>query len=129
MSSGRDMDQLGGMGRDGPELAPGVGEGLVKRPRLVDVLILDPLGAVHSLPENSNEAVNLLAGGLSRIATDANLAIGLVHHVSQAAAGNMRASGANAARGATAFMGPFPQHPADQPPGRKRSAIHGHQGG
>lgn len=107
LTSGHDHPiKLGGMGQNGPELTPGAGEWIVETARSlgVDVLILDPLGAVHGLPENSNEAMNLLAGGLSRIAIDANIAIGLVHHVSQAAAGNMRASGANAARGATALV-------------------------
>lgn len=107
LTSGHDNPiKLGGMGQNGPELTPGAVDWIVKTARGfgVDVLILDPLGAVHALPENSNEAMNLLAGGLSRIAIEANLAIGLVHHVSQAAAGNMRASGANAARGATALV-------------------------
>ena len=107
LTSGHDHPiKLGGMGADGPELTPGAGEWIVDTARSlgVDVLILDPLGAVHGLPENSNEAMNMLAGGLSRIAINANIAIGLVHHVSQAAAGNMRASGANAARGATALV-------------------------
>lgn len=107
LTSGHDHPiKLGGMGPNGPELTPGAGEWIVETAHSlgVDVLILDPLGAVHGLPENSNEAMNLLAGGLSRIAIDANIAIGLVHHVSQAAAGNMRASGANAARGATALV-------------------------
>lgn len=107
LTSGHDHPiKLGGMGQNGPELTPGTGQWVVDMVRDlgVDVLILDPLGAVHGLPENSNEAMNLLAGGLTRIATTANIAIGLIHHVSQAAAGNMQASGANAARGATALV-------------------------
>lgn len=107
LTSGHDYPiKLGGMGQNGPELTPGAGQWIVETARSlkVDVLILDPLGAVHGLPENSNEALNLLANGLTRIAIDANIAIGLVHHVSQAAAGNMRASGANAARGGTALV-------------------------
>jgi hypothetical protein len=106
LTSGHDHPiKLGGMGRDGPELTPGAGEWIVETARAlkVDVLILDPLGAIHGLPENSNEAMNLMAGGLRRIAVAANIAIGLVHHVGQAAAGNMAAAGANAARGATAL--------------------------
>ncbi len=107
LTSGHDHPiKLGGMGPNGPELTPGAKQWIVETARSlkVDVLILDPLGAVHGLPENSNEALNLLANRLTRIAIDANIAIGLVHHVSQAAAGNMRASGANAARGGTALV-------------------------
>lgn len=35
----------------------------------IDVLILDPLGAMHTLPENDNSAANLLLDALREIAT------------------------------------------------------------
>lgn len=106
LTAGTDVPiQLARMGRDGPELTPGTADWIVGEARRlgVDVLLLDPLGAVHSLPENSNEAVNMLAGSLRQIARDADIAIGLVHHVGKAAALNMREHGANAARGASAL--------------------------
>ena len=107
MTSGRDMKlQLARMGRDGPEIVPGVVDALVDRllSQKIDVLILDPLGALHTLPENSNEAANLLSGALREIAHRAGVAVVVLHHAGKAAATDMDAAGAGAARGASAFV-------------------------
>lgn len=107
MTSGRDMKlQLARTGRDGPEIIPGVVDGLVERLTSagVDVLILDPLGAFHTLPENSNEAANLLLQALREIAHRADVGMMILHHAGKAAAMDMDAAGAGASRGASAFV-------------------------
>jgi hypothetical protein len=107
LTSGRDMTlQLARMGRDGPEIVPGVVDALVERLLCakIDVLILDPLGALHTLPENSNEAANLLSGALREIAHRAGVAVVVLHQAGKAAATDMDAAGAGAARGASAFV-------------------------
>jgi hypothetical protein len=107
MTSGRDMKlQLARTGRDGPEVVPGVVDALVERlvTAKIDVLILDPLGALHTLPENSNEAANLLSGALREVAHRADTAVVVLHHAGKAAAADMDAAGAGASRGASAFV-------------------------
>ena len=107
MTSGRDRKlQLARMGRDGPEIIPSVVDALVERllSQKIDVLILDPLGALHTLPENSNEAANLLSGALREIAHRAGVAVVVLHHAGKAAATDMDAAGAGASRGASAFV-------------------------
>lgn len=107
MTSGRDMKlQLARMGRDGPEIVPGVVDALVERllSAKIDVLILDPLGALHTLPENSNEAANLLLGAMREIVHRAGVAVIVLHHAGKAAATNMDAAGAGASRGASAYV-------------------------
>jgi hypothetical protein len=107
MTSGRDMKlQLARMGRDGPEIVPGVVDAVVERllSAKIDVLILDPLGALHTLPENSNEAANLLLGAMREVAHRAGVALIVLHHAGKAAAMDMDAAGAGASRGASAFV-------------------------
>ncbi len=107
MTSGRDMKlQLARVGRDGPEIVPGVVDALVERlvTAKIDVLILDPLGALHTLPENSNEAANLLSGALREVAHRADAAVVVLHHAGKAAAMDMDSAGAGASRGASAFV-------------------------
>ena len=107
MTSGRDLQLcLARMGRDGPEIVPGVVDALVSvmLDAKVDVLVLDPLGAIHSLPENDNSSVNVLMGALRQIADRTGTAIILVHHVGKAAGADMGAAGASAARGASAIV-------------------------
>jgi hypothetical protein len=107
MTSGRDMKlQLARMGRYGPEIVPGVVDALVERltTARINVLILDPLGALHTLPENSNEAANLLSGALREVAHRAEAGLMILHHVGKAAAMDMDAAGAGASRGASAFV-------------------------
>lgn len=107
LTSGRDLPlRLAQMGREGPEIVPGVVDRLVSviRAANVDVWVLDPLGATHALPENDNLAANVLLAALREIADKTGAAIVLVHHTSKVAAGDMGAAGANAARGASAFV-------------------------
>lgn len=107
LTSGRTMDlTLARQVREGSEIVPGVVDGLVAKlmAARIDVLILDPLGALHTLQENSNEAANLLMGALREIADRAKVAIVLVYHTSKAAAGDMAQAGAGASRGASAFV-------------------------
>lgn len=107
MTSGRDMKlQLAKMDRNGPEVVPGVVEALVERALAakLDVLLLDPLGALHTLPENSNEAANLLSAALREIAHRAGVSVIVLHHTGKAAAMDMGAAGAGASRGASAFV-------------------------
>lgn len=107
LASGRDLPlKLARMGKDGPEEVPGMVDWLIDQLKAhkIDVLFLDPLGALHSLPENSNEAVNFLAGIIRRIAQEAGVAIVILHHTSKAAAMDMDAAGAGAARGASALV-------------------------
>jgi hypothetical protein len=106
LTSGHDLKlRFAQVGKDGPELTPGTAEMVVKtaRNRKVDVFILDPVAAAHTLPENSNEAINLLMDGFRDMARDGNMAICLVHHASKAAAMDMSAAGAAASRGASAL--------------------------
>ena len=107
MTSGRSMKIcLARQGKDGPELVPGVVEGLIERitEHGMEVLMLDPLGAFHTLPENSNEAANVLMDGLRQIAHHTGVAVVLVHHTGKIAARDMGGAGAGAARGASAFV-------------------------
>lgn len=107
MTSGRDWDlQLARMGQGGAEVIPGVVDAIAAKmlSENVKVLILDPLGAMHTLPENSNEAANTLLGGLRAIADRAELSIVILHHAGKQAATDMDAAGAGAARGASAYV-------------------------
>jgi hypothetical protein len=107
LTSGRDLKlQLARTGCDGPEIVPGVVDALVERlvAAKIDVLILDPLGALHTLPENSNEAANLLLGALREVAHRADVALMILHHAGKAAATDMDTAGAGASRGASAFV-------------------------
>lgn len=106
LSSGRDVPiQLARQGRDGPEAVPGVADWLIEtmKSQRIDVLILDPLGSLHGLIENSNEAMNFLANILRGIAHATGAAIVLVHHTGKQAALDMDAAGVGASRGASAI--------------------------
>ena len=107
MTSGRDLPfKLAQSGRRGAEIDRGVVEGIIARitDLQIDALVLDPLGALHTLSENSNEEANLLMGALREIAERTGVAIILVHHTGKAAAQDMAAAGAGASRGASAFV-------------------------
>lgn len=107
MTSGRDIDLcLAKSERGEPRVTPGIEDRLVElieRHRF-DVLVLDPLGAVHALPENDNAAANVLLGALRRVMGRTNVAIQAVHHTGKQAATDMKGSGAGAARGASAWV-------------------------
>jgi hypothetical protein len=107
LTSGRDFSLvLAGASRDGSAVNRETVERLIAEisGQRIDVLILDPLSAMHTLPENSNEDANLIMGALREIAERTEVAIGLVHHVGKMAAKDMDAAGAGAARGASAWV-------------------------
>ncbi|GIX14664.1 MAG: hypothetical protein KatS3mg118_2623 [Paracoccaceae bacterium] len=62
--------KLARMGIRGPEEVPGAADALVELATSAkpDVVALDPLAAMHELPENDNAAMNFLLGLLRRIA-------------------------------------------------------------
>lgn len=106
LTSGRDLDLvLAVQTRDGGEVRRTVVERIVAEVKAasIDVIILDPLGAMHTLNENSNEAANMLMGALREIAHRTGAAVVLVHHTSKAAAMDMTNAGVGASRGASAF--------------------------
>lgn len=107
LTSGRDMPMmLARQGRDGLEIVPGEMEKLTTwiKENQIDAVIIDPLAALHTLPENSNEAANMLMGALRKVAHETGAAVGLVHHAGKGAAMDMQGAGAGASRGASAFV-------------------------
>jgi len=107
LTSGRSLDiKLARRGRQGAEINRVVVDCIVEmlQDAKTDVLMLDPLGALHELSENSNEDANMLMGVLREIADRASAAIVLIHHTSKVAANDMGAAGAGASRGASAFV-------------------------
>jgi len=106
LTSGRDLDlMLAVQTRDGGEVRRDIVERIVAEVKAagVDVIVFDPLGAMHTLNENSNEAANTLMGALREIAHKTSAAVILVHHTSKAAAMDMGSAGVGASRGASAF--------------------------
>lgn len=110
VTSGRGPDarriRLARMGAKGPEEVPGALDAIVDLAAAgkVDVIALDPLAAMHDLPENDNAAMNFLLDLLRQIADRTGAAIILTHHTSKAAAQDMDAAGAGAVRGASAIV-------------------------
>lgn len=106
LTSGRDLDiKLARQTSNGLEIDRRTVENMIGAAKAadVDVIVLDPLGALHTLPENSNEAANLLAGALRQIAHETGAAVVLLHHASKVAAMDMDTAGVSASRGASAF--------------------------
>lgn len=107
MTSGRDFAlQLARSTREGAEIVPGIVDALVAKMKSLgaEVLVLDPLGAMHTLPENSNEAANVMLGALREVAHRADASVVILHHAGKAAATDMDAAGAGASRGASAYV-------------------------
>jgi hypothetical protein len=67
--------------------------------REIDVLVVDPFVSSHQVPENDNGAIDAVAKTWARIASRANCAVELVHHVRKG--GGEEAEGA---RGAVALV-------------------------
>ena len=71
----------------------------------VEVLVVDPLIALHGVNENDNAEMDLVMDQIIRIAEEANVAVLVIHHVAK---GSMRddrkGDPADAARGATAII-------------------------
>ncbi|MEC8195851.1 MAG: AAA family ATPase, partial [Pseudomonadota bacterium] len=107
LTSGRDLPLiLAKDGTNGAEPVRDTIDSLIEEMNAnnVDVLVLDPLGATHTLPENDNSAANVLLGVLREICDRTGAAIVLVHHTSKAAGSDMSGAGANASRGASAIV-------------------------
>lgn len=97
---------LGGTGRSGAQIEPGIEDalvGLIER-QGIDVVMLDPFGALHGFNENANDEMNLLLGVLRRVVHRTRCAMLIVHHAGKWAAKDMQAAGAGASRGASAIL-------------------------
>lgn len=105
LDSGRDMlIKVASLGKAGPEVDRPVIDALVSAiiERNIDVLIIDPLVAIHSVAENDNGAMDLVVKSLAQIAHRANCAIEVVHHTRKL---NGAESDMDAARGGSAIAG------------------------
>jgi hypothetical protein len=71
----------------------------------IDVLIVDPFVAVHTVGENDNGAINAIVRAFARIAEFGNCAVELVHHIRKPGAGVSADTDVNDARGASALIG------------------------
>lgn len=71
------------------------------RDEQVDVLIVDPFVSSHSVNENDNRAIDMVAKQWARLASQAGCAIVLVHHARKLAGGEVSAE---TARGASALI-------------------------
>ncbi|MEG8040003.1 AAA family ATPase [Sphingomonas sp. LR60] len=89
--------------KDGTRInAPVVGALLTQlREQQIDVLIVDPFVSSHSVNENDNRAIDLVAKQWARLASQAGCAVVLVHHARKLAGGEVSAE---AARGASALI-------------------------
>ena len=83
LDSGRDMPiKLATMARDGAVIAKPVSDALIATmsEMKIGVLLVDPFVSTHSVSENDNNAIDLVAKEWGRIAEKTNAAIGLAHH-------------------------------------------------
>ncbi|MEG8040614.1 AAA family ATPase [Sphingomonas sp. LR60] len=89
--------------KDGTRInAPVIGALLAQlREQKIDVLIVDPFVSSHSVNENDNGAIDLVAKQWARLAAQAGCALILVHHARKLAGGEVSAE---AARGASALI-------------------------
>ncbi len=89
--------------KDGTRInAPVVGALLMQlREQHIDVLIVDPFVSSHSVNENDNRAIDLVAKQWARLASQAGCAVILVHHARKLAGSEVSAE---AARGASALI-------------------------
>ena len=96
---------FGGTGSGGARIAEGVEDALVNLVKRhdIDVLMMDPLGALHGFNENSNDEMNLVLGLLRSVMRRTRCAIYLVHHAGKAAAADVKLAGVGASRGASAI--------------------------
>jgi KaiC/GvpD/RAD55 family RecA-like ATPase len=74
------------------------------RERGIGVLIIDPLVALHTAEENSNDAMQQVMDVLKAIAGKGDCALGVVHHAPKGRAGEAHAGDADMSRGATAVV-------------------------
>ena len=70
----------------------------------IDLLILDPLKKFHSVDENDNGAMDLVASVLAQIAIAANIGVEAVHHGTKEARSKGSQLGVAGARGASSLI-------------------------
>lgn len=89
---------------NGARIAKPVVEALIDEilAREIDVLSVDPFVSSHTVSENDNMAIDLVAKEWARIADICNCSINLVHHVRKQ---NGAEANADSARGASALVG------------------------
>jgi hypothetical protein len=107
MDSGRDLPiTLASYSSGQVTVSTGQASELVKalQKAQIDVLIIDPFVTSHQVPENDTTAMNAVVATFRDIASKANCAIELVHHVSKNGAMNAQDMGIYASRGAGAVI-------------------------
>lgn len=105
IDSGRDSEiVLATETKDGAKLAEPAFADLEAtiRENKIDVLVLDPFIAIHSVSENDNAKVNMVLRQLARLADRTNIACELVHHVRKGQSGQGEFT-VEDSRGASAF--------------------------
>lgn len=107
MDSGRDLPiTLASYASGKVDVNAGQASELVKalQKAEIDVLIIDPFVTSHLVPENDTTGMNAVVATFRNIASKANCAIELVHHVSKNGAMNAQDMGIYASRGAGAVI-------------------------
>ena len=105
LDSGREMAiKIATLGKAGPEVTAAVIDALVAAivDRGIDVLVIDPLVAIHNVPENDNGAMDAVLKALAQIAHRANCAIEIFHHTRKL---NGAENDMDSARGGSAIAG------------------------
>lgn len=105
VDSGRDLPiKIAFADRQGTRIATPVVDKLIVAliENRVDVLILDPFISTHGVPENDNNAMDLVIKQFAAIADAANCAIDLVHHTRKL---NGAEADIDSSRGASAISG------------------------
>jgi hypothetical protein len=89
---------------DGARIVRPVSDALIEEltARQIDVLTLDPFVSSHSVSENDNRAIDMVAKEWSRIADVCNCSINLVHHVRKTNGAEVTAE---SSRGAVSLIG------------------------
>lgn len=107
VDSGRDMEiKLATSDRKGTTIAEPVVEQVIAtiRENKIDVLIVDPFVSSHSVSENDNGAIDMVAKKFATIAAQTGCSIELVHHVRKGPSIGSHETTADDARGASALV-------------------------
>ncbi|WP_182849680.1 AAA family ATPase [Pelagerythrobacter aerophilus] len=89
---------------DGARIIKPVTEALIEeiKARQIDVMVIDPFVSSHTVSENDNRAIDMVAKEWSRIADVCNCSINLVHHVRKTNGAEVTAE---SSRGAVSLIG------------------------